>query len=58
MNKEEKFINVNNSINFDFASLYPYAMGDFTKDSNFMRELERIKLKRDRIEKLKRINNL
>lgn len=39
---------------YDFASLYPTVMKDFTKDSKFMAELKRAERKR----KLEKINNI
>jgi len=40
-------------ISYDFASLYPYTMKDFTKDARFLAELKRLERQRklDEIEK-------
>lgn len=47
--------------NFDFATLYPNVIKDWTKDEKFMAELKEIARKRlikERKEKLERINEL
>jgi len=43
---------------FDFASLYPTTMKDFSLDPKLMNELKRQKLLKERKEKLKQIKNL
>lgn len=47
--------------NFDFETLYPNVIKDWTKDEKFMAELNEITRKRlikERKEKLERINDL
>lgn len=47
--------------NFDFATLYPSVIKDWSKDKKFMAELNEIARKRlikERKEKLERINEL
>jgi hypothetical protein len=48
-------------LSFDFASLYPTTMRDFTQDPEFQeifRERQRQKLREERRMKIERINNL
>ena len=45
-----------NAVSYDFASLYPNAMKDYTQTEQERREIERQKLIESRLDKLKKIN--
>lgn len=47
-----------NIISFDFQSLYPNTMQSFNIEPEFLVKFRRERLKKERIEKLNRINNL
>lgn len=46
------------NINFDFQSLYPNTMQSFNIEPELLIKFRRERLKKERIEKLNRINNL